>query len=120
MFRCFTAYKRATRQNTAVCNAFNDLCNLFRNILTDCDIVKEEQRLCTRTSNVVYTHCNAVLTDSIVLVHKESNSDFCTYTVSTRNKYRIFVVFRHFKKSAEAADSAKYALNRCLFNVVLD
>ena len=37
----------ATRQNTAVCNTFNDLCNLFWNILTDCDIVKEEQRLCT-------------------------------------------------------------------------
>ena len=54
----FTADKSTARLDTAFCYSGNDFCYFFRNIFTDCNIVKEKQRLCSAAHNIINAHCN--------------------------------------------------------------
>ena len=71
VLRRFTADKSTSCLHTAVCNALNDLLDLFRIILSAGNIIEEEKRLCTAAGNIIHTHCNTVNSDGIVLIHKK-------------------------------------------------
>ena len=84
-----TADKCRTRLNTALGNSADDRRNLFGNILSASNIVKEEERLCSATDDVVYAHRNGINANSVVLVHKDRHFDLCSAAVRTRNEHRL-------------------------------
>ena len=55
-FRRFAADKRRAAENTAVRNAFNDLCYPLGHVFAARDIVEEKKRFCSATDNVVDAH----------------------------------------------------------------
>ena len=105
-FRCFAADKCSTGLNAALSYTRYDCSNLFRKILAYSYIVKEEQRFCTATDNVIYAHSNAVDTNSIMLICKKCHLKLCTNTVSTAYQNRLCDTCHiKFEKTTETADT---------------
>ena len=99
----FAANQCRTGLHTAFCHAANDGGNLFREVLADCDIVQEEQGLCTNTNDIVYAHSHAVNPYGIMLIHQKCQFQLCANAVCTADQYG-FCDARHIQfKHAIAA-----------------
>ena len=48
-------------------------------------------------------------------IQQESEFEFGTHAVRSRNENRFLVIFRNFKQGTEAADGAEYPGNQGLF-----
>ena len=114
----FTAYQCTAGLHAPVSNAGYNGSNLFRVILAYCDIVKEKLRFRTTADNIIDTHCHAVNPDSVMLIHQERNFQFCSDSVRTRHKNRLFDSGQiRFKQTAKTADSGENAGNISSCNV---
>ena len=90
MLGSFTADKCGARLNTALGNTADDGSDLFGNILSAGNIIKEKQRLCAYADDIIDAHCNCVNTNGVVLVHKDSHLYLCSATIGARNQNRLF------------------------------
>ena len=106
MLGSFTADECALSLNTALCYTGYYLRDLFGDILSAGDIIKEELRLCSAADDVVHAHSNTVDTDSVVLVEDKCDLDLCTYAVCSGNENRLADTCHiELEESAEAADA---------------
>ena len=90
-FSSFAANQSATGFFTSICNTFNDVSNFLRINFIYSNVVKEEQRFCALYQNIVNAHSNCVLTNGVVFVSHESQFQFGTNAVSTRNQNGFFI-----------------------------
>ena len=108
-FSGFAANQCTASLYAAFCHTGNNFCNLFRNILAQCNIVQEELRLCTTANNIIDAHCHAVNADGVVSVHQECDFQLCTNAVCTGNEYWMFHAgYVQFIQSAETADAGQH------------
>ena len=108
------ADQRSARLHAALAHACNDLLDPLRHVLAACDVVEEEQRLCTCADDVIDAHRNAVDADRVVLVQQESQLELGADTVSAAYEDRLLNVQSlevQLKQSAESADASHDA--RC-------
>ena len=116
----FTANQSTSGFNTAVCNTFYDVCNLFRDVFAQCDIIKEDKWFCSAADDVVYTHCYTVDTNGIMLVEHKCQLQFCANTVCTGNQNRFADTGQiQLKGAAESTDSGHHACCHRSGNVCL-
>ena len=92
-FRSFAANKRAACLSAAFCHTAYYFGYFFGIVFAAGDIVKKEKWLCSAADYVVYTHCHAVYTYSIVFICKKSNFKLCAYAVGARYQYGLIHIF---------------------------
>ena len=85
----FTTDKHTARLHAALCHTFDDGRNFFGYILPRRNIIKEYERLGTRTDDVVDAHRHAVDADRVVQAGEESNLQLGANTVGTAHENRI-------------------------------
>ena len=90
MLRGLTTDQCTSGLLAALCHTTDDRRNLFRVVLSACDIVQEEQRLSTCTGNVIHTHGHRVNTDGVMLIQKECQFHLCSAAVRSGKKHRFF------------------------------
>ena len=115
-FSGFAADQRAACLTAALCDTGNHLCDLLRVVLADCNIVEEEQRLCTAAGDIVYAHGNAVDANGVVLVHQERQLELGADAIRTGNEDRILHAIEiRAEQAAEAAERTHNALGKGAF-----
>ena len=106
MLGSLAADQRTACLHAALCNALNDRCDFFREVLAAGDVIEEEQRLCTAANDIIDAHCHAVNTDGIVLIHQHCNLEFGTDAVRAGNQHRLFHALQiGQEQTAESADA---------------
>ena len=115
-FSGLAADQRAACLTAALCDTGNHLCDLLRVVLADCNIVEEEQRLCTAAGDIVYAHGNAVDANGVVLVHQERQLELGADAIRTGNEDRILHAIEiRTEQAAEAAERTHNALGKGAF-----
>ena len=106
------ADQRAACLTAALCDAryhLRDLCGL---VFADCDIVEEEQRLCTAAGDVVDAHGNAVDADRVMLVHQERQLELGAHAVRAGDQNGVgHALELRAEQTAEAAERTHNALD---------
>ena len=93
MLCCLTTDQSCLRLYTALCNAFYDLCDLFRIIFAAGNVVQEKQWLAACTCNIIYTHGYSIDSDGIMLVHNHGYLNLGSTSVCSGNQSRLFHIF---------------------------
>ena len=85
-------------------------------VLADCNIVEEEQRLCTAAGDIVDTHGNAVDANGVVLVHQERQLELGAHAVRAGNQNGVCHALElGAEQAAEAAERTHNALGKGAF-----
>ena len=116
----FAAHKGAARLHAALGHALDNLGNLFRDVLAAGNVVKENQRLCTRADHVIDAHGHAVDADGIVLVQQHGNAQLGADAVRAGNQNRVLHAGAvQLKQAAEAAQTADAILGHGAGHILL-
>ncbi len=112
------ANQRAACLTAALCDAryhLRDLCGL---VFADCDIVEEEQRLCTAAGDVVYAHGNAV--DATVSCLSIRNASLSLVPTPSVPETRIgsHALELRAEQTAEAAERTHNALGNVVLSTI--
>ena len=99
---CLATYKSTAGLAASFCHTRYYCLDLPRLVMSDCDIVKEEERLCSLGQYIIDTHCHGIDTDSVVSVHRKGQLEFGADAISAAYKHRfLHIQSRKVKHSAE-------------------
>ena len=105
-----TAHERAARELAAVGHTLDNLCHVLGLDVTDGNVVQEEQRLGTRSQNIVDAHSDQVLAHRLVTVHDLGEHELGAHAVGTADQDRVFHILKRggreqATKATDAADN---------------
>ena len=106
----FTADKSRTRLNASLRNAANDSRYLLGNILSASYVIKEKQRSCSATDNIVNAHSHRVYSYGIVLVHKYRHLYLSSATVCSRYENGVLNSERKSEAASKSSNVIKASL----------
>ena len=105
--RGLATYECATSLAATFCHTGYDSLYLLRDIVTDSHIVEEDEWFSALSQYIVHTHSHCINTNGIVLVHRESEFEFGTYTIGAAYEDRLFdVECREVEHSTKRTDIA--------------
>ena len=101
---CLAADQSCKGLNASVCNAFYDVCYLFRLVLSACNVIQKEQRPCACADDIVHAHGDTVDPDRVMLVHEKCDLQLGPDAVCPAHEHRVVDIL--FIKAVQSAESA--------------
>ena len=108
MLSHLAAHERTARQLAAVGHALHDLCHVVGLDVTDGNVVEEEQRLSTRSEDVVHAHGDQVLAHGLMPVENLGEHELGAHAIGARDEHGIVHVLERSsgEQAAKATDAA--------------
>ena len=100
-------YEGATCLAATFCHTCYDGLYFLGDVVTNSHVIKEDKWFCALCKHIVHAHSYSIDTNGIVLVHRESEFEFGTYTVGAADEHRLFdVESREVEHSTKRTDIA--------------